>query len=327
MLSSKPLVSIIIPTYNEGEDVRLALDAAIGFNYEPKEIIVVDDSTDETVRIIREYERRGVRLIRRPSRTNGCCGARNLGISEAKGEIVILLNADVFPESDFINRILEHYKKGADYVLVWQKAANCQHLFPRFIQAQTDASYKEKEWKEWTEAFSCRKEAAVNVGLIPGDFPLPFCRDWLLGQRLGERYKKAIDETIIVSHTAPQRLGDFWRVRKNRGRFSFLFSFFIGTVSMRKLWFKRESLAKAVRKRPLWFLAARVVFKTTLVIGEIILGVPILWRCFMISRYSPRGLADIIPFCWACAIQDIAFVSGEGAAFFEVLRCKKDGFL
>lgn len=315
----KPLVSIIIPTYNEKEDVKLSLNAAIKFDYPNKEIIVVDDSTDETPEIVKEYEKYGVRLIHRNNRSNGCCGARNLGILQAKGEIVILINADVFPNRNFIKRILSHYENGADYVLVESKVANDKYLFPRFIEASHHYNYDGKDWIEWTEGFSCRRKAVIDVGMIPGNFPVPFCRDWLLGMKLRGKYKKVIDRSIVVSHIAPQRFKEFWRVKKNRGRFAFLFNFFIGTVSMKKL-IDGESLENAVKKYSLNILILRTILKTIRNIGEVFLIFPVLWKCLKISNYSPNKKRDIIQFFWAYFIQSLAFMVGEWNAFKDALK-------
>jgi len=302
----RPLVSIIIPTYNEKEDIRLSLNAAIGFKYQNKEIIVVDDSTDNTPEIIKEYEKYGVRLIHRSNRSNGCCGARNLGILEAKGEIVILLNADVFPDGDFIERILHHYRNGADYVLVESKVANDEYLFSRFVEAQGHYSYDGKDWIEWTEGFSCRKQAAIDIGLIPGDFPLPFCRDWLLGKNLGGNgYKKIIDRSIVVPHIAPQTFEDYWRVRKTRGRFSAMFKFFVEKVELKKL-------------------TMRIFLKSMIALGEIILVFPVLFKCTKIASFSPRKMRDVAPFVYAYILQRIAFTVGEWEGCIELF---KNGFL
>jgi glycosyltransferase involved in cell wall biosynthesis len=317
----KPLVSIIIPTYNEKNDVRFSLNSAIGFEYPNKEIIVVDDSTDETPEIIKEYEKYGVRLVRRASRANGCCGARNLGILEAKGEIVVLLNADVFPPKNFLDRILIHYKDGADYLLVWQKVANDKHLFPRFIEAESSISYDGQDWIEWTEGFSCRKEAAVDVGMIPGDFPFPFCRDWVLGKKLGEKYKKVIDRSIVVPHIAPHTFKDFWRMKKNRGRFAFLFNYFIGSVSMKKL-MNGKPFEQLITKYSLSILTLRTVAKTVRDSIEIGLVFPVLRKCIKIAKFSPRGLKDVPLFSLTDIIQRAAFTAGEWGALWDIVRLK-----
>ncbi|MBI5348787.1 MAG: glycosyltransferase family 2 protein [Chloroflexi bacterium] len=94
-------VSIIIPTYNEADDIRQTLDSLVALDYEDKEIIVVDASQDNTPQIVRSYSTKQVTLIIQ-SRGKGRAAARNEGILAARGEIVIILNADVRLPSDFI---------------------------------------------------------------------------------------------------------------------------------------------------------------------------------------------------------------------------------
>ncbi|MEK7568282.1 MAG: glycosyltransferase family 2 protein, partial [Patescibacteria group bacterium] len=58
-MSNNSKFSIIIPSYNEGDDIRLSIDSAIKQDYQNKEIIVVDDSSDNTPEIIKEYADKG----------------------------------------------------------------------------------------------------------------------------------------------------------------------------------------------------------------------------------------------------------------------------
>lgn len=80
--------SIIIPTYNEEKDIGDTLEALIKLFYQDKEIIVIDDSTDSIPDIVLQYHNKGVCLIR-PNKTEGRCGARNIGIQLANGDIFI----------------------------------------------------------------------------------------------------------------------------------------------------------------------------------------------------------------------------------------------
>lgn len=68
---------------------------------------------------------------------------------------------------DFIQRILPHYKKGADYLLVQSRVSNTKYLFPRYIEAQYHYLYDNVDWINWNQGFSCKKEAAVSVGGFP----------------------------------------------------------------------------------------------------------------------------------------------------------------
>src|SRR5215212_6403385 len=87
----QPLVTVVIPCYNQAHFLGEAIESVLSQSYPHGELIVVDDgSTDETSEVASRYE--GARLIRQENR--GLAGARNRGLGEAKGEYVVFLDAD-----------------------------------------------------------------------------------------------------------------------------------------------------------------------------------------------------------------------------------------
>jgi glycosyltransferase involved in cell wall biosynthesis len=218
-LDPEPWVSIVIPTRNEENDIEATLECCLGLDYSRKEILVVDDSTDQTPERVRRFAYRGVRLVRRPQNDNGCCGARNLGMTLARGEIVVLLNADNRPRPDLITRVLSHYRNGADCLVVRSAVANAHSLWARYLRAlELEAHQAQSEVPRWSEGFSVRKAAAVAVGYIPGDFPLPFCRDNALSPALmSAGFNRHYDPSIELPHVAPDALRRFWQNRVWRG--------------------------------------------------------------------------------------------------------------
>lgn len=294
--------SIVIPTYNESDDVRLSIESAIGQKYPNKEILVVDDSTDETPQIIKSYGQQGVIYLR--GEKKGCCGARNLGIQQASGDVVVLLNADVSLAADFLWRIKKHYDNGADYVLVESEVLNQNDMFARFIEMRHRWEYRSREDIEWTEGFSCRRQAALQVGGIPGDFKITFCRDWLLGRALNQAgFKKVIDRSIVVRHKAPATFQEYWRVRKARGRFGALGQYYIWQRSLPFLFFK--------------FLVKDLVF-----LLHFLTVIPALLRVFRISYFSKKPLKDFFLFFFAYGVQEIARVIGEWQGWLIIINRK-----
>ncbi len=86
------LVSVIIPAYNAATWVNRAIDSALAQTYLQREILVVNDgSTDTTAQVLAEYGN-SIRVLTQPN--GGLSSARNLGISEAKGEFLAFLDAD-----------------------------------------------------------------------------------------------------------------------------------------------------------------------------------------------------------------------------------------
>ena len=297
----KYFVSIIIPAYNEEKDIGKTLETCLRLGYPKKEIIVVNDgSTDKTADIIGEYK--GVVLVNQENK--GRCAARNRGILKAKGEIVVLLDADVLLKPDFIDRILPHYQKGIDYLLVETEFIDKKYLFPRFEEAQHHFNYDKREDLEWSQAFSCRKEAAIKVGMFATEAPLPLVggEDSYLGKRLRDKgYRKKIDRSIIVCHNSPESFKGFWKSRKEASYY--FMSFFVDKV-------------------PLFRLFIGACLRTLIIIGQILLLIPSFVQAYKISCFSERGRKDLFPFFFAFILQQLAFISGKWGSLIKISRCK-----
>ena len=92
-----PLVSIVIPAYNEEAQIRGAVEAAINQEYpaDRRQILVISDgSTDRTDDIVREYADAGVELLRMPVR-GGKTAAENASVAVLRGEIIINTDSSV----------------------------------------------------------------------------------------------------------------------------------------------------------------------------------------------------------------------------------------
>lgn len=89
---SHPLVSVVIPVFNGEKYIRCAIESVLKQDYQPIEIIVVDDgSTDATLDILRDLDSR-ITLYRQPNK--GSAAARNLGVRMAQGAYIAFLDAD-----------------------------------------------------------------------------------------------------------------------------------------------------------------------------------------------------------------------------------------
>ena len=112
-LPSVPLVSVIIPCYNQGHFLPEAIESALRQTHQRVEIVVVDDgSTDDTSRAAARYE--SVRCIRQENR--GLAGARNRGLQESTGECLVFLDADdrLRPNAvELALRVLTHRRDAA----------------------------------------------------------------------------------------------------------------------------------------------------------------------------------------------------------------------
>jgi len=91
----KPLVSVIVPMYNAAPWIGEALESIVASTYRPIEVIVADDgSTDESLSVAQAFaeNHKEVRVISQPN--GGVSRARNHAIREAKGEMILPVDAD-----------------------------------------------------------------------------------------------------------------------------------------------------------------------------------------------------------------------------------------
>lgn len=94
MNQSDPVVSVIMPCYNQGRYLDEAVESVLAQTYQHFEIIVINDgSTDaETIEILRDYQKPGVAILHTENR--GPAAARNTGIQQARGQYILPLDAD-----------------------------------------------------------------------------------------------------------------------------------------------------------------------------------------------------------------------------------------
>jgi cellulose synthase/poly-beta-1,6-N-acetylglucosamine synthase-like glycosyltransferase len=101
-----PDVSVVIPAYNEAAGIAAAARSMAASRYRGRiEIIVVDDgSTDGTAAIARNLAIPHVRVIRQPN--TGKPGALNRGITEARSEILVLVDGDTVFQADTLGHLI-----------------------------------------------------------------------------------------------------------------------------------------------------------------------------------------------------------------------------
>jgi dolichol-phosphate mannosyltransferase len=108
--NNRGLVSIVLPTYNEQENIIEAINTILQHVGDPVEVIVVDDdSPDQTYRIAAEMGDERVITIRR-HRTRGLASAINRGIIESSGKIIGWMDADVSMPADLLPSMIENLK-------------------------------------------------------------------------------------------------------------------------------------------------------------------------------------------------------------------------
>lgn len=102
----RPLISVVVCTYNGGRKINKCLDALLNQEYPRYEIIVVNDgSNDDTEAIIKSYP---IKIINN-SKNMGLSASRNVGIKNAKGEIIAFTDDDCMPKKTWLSGLSENY--------------------------------------------------------------------------------------------------------------------------------------------------------------------------------------------------------------------------
>ncbi|MDA2928576.1 glycosyltransferase [Acidobacteria bacterium AH-259-O06] len=113
---STPLVTVVIPTYNQGHFLREALQSVCAQTFSDWEAVVVNNySEDDTIAVVESFE--GTRIRLKNFRNNGVIAAsRNRGIALARGRYVAFLDSDDTWYPDKLARCIQRLDEGFDLV-------------------------------------------------------------------------------------------------------------------------------------------------------------------------------------------------------------------
>ncbi len=105
-----PLVTVVVPAYNEEKALGKTVAALLNLSYASKEIIIVDDgSTDRTLEIAQSYTDSDiVNVLTKPN--GGKWDSLNAGINAAKGEFIVCIDADTLLDHDAVQHLTRHFK-------------------------------------------------------------------------------------------------------------------------------------------------------------------------------------------------------------------------
>ncbi|BAT55545.1 family 2 glycosyl transferase [Nostoc sp. NIES-3756] len=108
-----PRISIITPSYNQGNFIEETIRSVIQQGYPNLEYIIIDGgSTDNTVEIIKQYEQWITYWVSEPD--NGQTHAINKGLAKATGEIIAYLNSDDYYLPGTLFKVAEHFRQFPD---------------------------------------------------------------------------------------------------------------------------------------------------------------------------------------------------------------------
>ncbi|HEX3045489.1 MAG TPA: glycosyltransferase family 2 protein [Bacillota bacterium] len=226
-INAIPLVSVIVPAYNEAKVVSRCIESILCSDYPVLELILVDDgSTDETFQILKRYTRYpNVKAIGKSN--GGKASALNFGLKLAQGEIIFLIDADgVFHQTTIWEMLkgFDHPEVGG--VCGSDTPINLENPQTKFCKIQTHVTTGIA--RRALALMNCLPIISGNIGAfrrtaLEKTGPL---REDIIGEdleltwrlhRLG--YRVNFQPTAVVTCEVPATVNNLWkqRVRWARG--------------------------------------------------------------------------------------------------------------
>lgn len=176
-----PLVSVLVPAYNEERVIEKTLRAILSSKWSHLEVMVVDDgSSDQTACIVAELSHQDsrIKLIRQPC-NRGKADALNMALAAASADYVVVIDGDTMPDPEFIGRMLEPLLNGrADAVAGNVRAADQPGLLGTLQATEYVFLYHTTRlWQGLTNSVTTiagaaggmRRSAVVSVGGYSND--------------------------------------------------------------------------------------------------------------------------------------------------------------
>ena len=140
-----PLISIIVPVYNTEKYLRRCLDSLVNQTFNDIEILCIDDgSKDNSYNIIKEFKKdERIKLFRQEN--SGPAKARNVGLSNSKGEYIMFCDADDWYEPNMCELMLETLiNQNVDFVIC---GCNVVNTYDSHIRQKGELHYYELKLK------------------------------------------------------------------------------------------------------------------------------------------------------------------------------------
>ncbi len=110
MNKNNPLVSVIVPCYNQAQYLPETLDTVLAQTYQDWECVIVDDgSPDNTAEVAKAYLEKEARFKYVRKENGGLASARNYGIAHSEGEYILPLDSDDLIGVSYLEDAMAHF--------------------------------------------------------------------------------------------------------------------------------------------------------------------------------------------------------------------------
>lgn len=210
--NKKPLVSVILPTYNRATFVKRTIESVLNQTYDNLEILVIDDgSSDETERVVKGIDHNQVIYIKNKV-NQGIQKSLNTGIKSAKGKYLARIDdQDIWLDEQKLEKQVQFMEKHKDYVLTGTGVifVNTDGVeIYRYLHPQTDLELRKSLLSKNHFTHSSvllRKEAVIKIGGYGENELLRHVEDYDLWLKMGMIGKMYNFPTYSVSYVVDEK--------------------------------------------------------------------------------------------------------------------------
>lgn len=150
----KAMVSVIVPVYNSARFLDRCIESVVRQTYKNIEVILVDDgSSDGSGQICDKWVERDKRVVVVHKKNEGVSSARNVGLSLAKGEFLMMLDSDDWIDLEMCDIMRGHMLgEHVDCVICGLQQTNGNIWAPRFNRTYKDTTEFNIDFPYWLDS-------------------------------------------------------------------------------------------------------------------------------------------------------------------------------
>ena len=199
-------IAVVVPAHNGGSTLKRCLASITASSVKPDQVIVVDDGSTETVvyDLATEY---GFDYLSVPNGPTGPARARNLGVEQAKAELVLFVDSDVVLAHDSIERVVEVFSNSPETHAIfgsYDTSPDVQTIVSRYKNLLHHFVHQHGNKKAstfWSGFGAVRRQVFQATGGFDTSYKKPCIEDIEFGGRLAKAgFNTQLRPEIQVKH-------------------------------------------------------------------------------------------------------------------------------